>query len=325
MKKTLLSLFALMLSIIGYAQDFNLNGIIYGITSSNTVAAKGYTISDPNLVIPKTISHPTTNTKYSVTSIANFAFNAKGLISVSLPSSLVTIGHTAFSTNNITSVVIPNSVTSIDYRAFEKNQISTLDLGTGVSSLGLAAFEFNKINSLVLPSSVQTMGNGVFKDNLIKNITVEDGVGSIGINAFSNNPVKTVTCKGTTPATLAASGFTTRNTIDLYIPDGTKAAYVTNSGALWTGFKSVAEESFVIDYITYEVTSANPNTVSAINYNVLGGSIVTIPATVTIASVTYNVTEIGEDAFNQKGLTSLTLSEGLNEIGSLSFYWKSTH
>ena len=111
----------------------------------------------------------------------------------------------------------------------QKNQITTLDLGTGVSSLGLAAFQLNKITSLVLPSSVQTMGNGVFQDNLIKNITIKSGVGNVGINAFHNNPVISVTSEGVIPPTLASSAFTTRNTIDLYIPSGTKAAYVTNS------------------------------------------------------------------------------------------------
>ena len=322
MKKTLLVFITLFLSvIIGYAETFNINGVTYETLSGSTVNAVGYTISDPTLVLPRTISHPVSGSKYSVVGIASFAFNNKGLTSLTLPSSLLTIGANAFSDNSIPSLVIPNGVTMIDYNAFKNNEISTLNLGTGVASIGLAAFQNNKITSLVLPGSVQTMGNGVFMDNLITNVTVEAGVGNIGINAFLNNPVKSVLSEGTTPPTLATSAFNSngRDVIDLYIPDGTTDAYVTNSGALWTGFKSVAEASYVIDYITYEVSSTNPNTVSAVNYNVLGGSTVTIPATVTIASVIYDVTEIGEDAFNQKGLSSLTLSEGLTKIGSRAF------
>ncbi len=327
MKKILKFITLLFTVNIGFSQSFNVSGVTYEVISgtTNQVKAKSYTASSGTSVnLPKTVVNPLTNTKLSVTEIENFAFNNKGLTSVTLPEGLLKIGNEAFSTNSITNLVIPNSVTEIGYNAFKNNLIASLDLGTGITTIGNTAFNTNKIVAVTLPSSLQTMGSWTFENNLIKKVTVKSGVGQLGTNVFNNNPMKVVVCEGMIPSSIVSSGFgsiANRNTIDLYIPTGTKGVYFTNAGAEWTGFKSVAEEKDVIGYITYEVTSTAPNTVKAINYNYIdGGSMVTIPTAVTLSSVVYSVTEIGTDAFNTKGLTSLTLSQGLKTINTKAFW-----
>ncbi len=130
-----------------------------------------------------------------------------------------------------------------------------------------------------------------------------------------------------TPPTIttgAQDTFGDRSTIDLTIPFGTTGVYVTDAGALWTDFNTVTEivavgDTFVVDYITYEVTSITTNTIEAIFYDIAGGTVVDIPATVSYAGVTYSVTSIGLSAFQNKGLTSVVIPDGVTSIGQQGF------
>ena len=72
--------------------------------------------------------------------------------------------------------------------------------------------------------------------------------------------------------------------------------------------------------IKYNVTSTEDKTVEVISKTFAGyaGDIV-IPATVTNEDVTYNVTSIGNEAFDRCDLTSVTLPNGLENIGYDAF------
>ena len=72
--------------------------------------------------------------------------------------------------------------------------------------------------------------------------------------------------------------------------------------------------------IKYNVTSTDDKTVEVISKTFAGyaGDIV-IPATVTNEDVTYNVTSIGNEAFDRCDLTSVTLPNGLESIGYNAF------
>ena len=77
---------------------------------------------------------------------------------------------------------------------------------------------------------------------------------------------------------------------------------------------------FTEDGIVYAVTSTIAAlTVEAIDYS---GSdkIIVIPATVTNSSITYAVTSIGEAAFRNNELTSVTIGNSVTSIASLAFY-----
>ena len=82
---------------------------------------------------------------------------------------------------------------------------------------------------------------------------------------------------------------------------------------------------FVADGIYYNITSSTKLTVE-VTYEVLYqetpiyvGDIV-IPATVTNDEKTYNVTRIGDEAFDQcQNLTSVTIPESVTRIGNYAF------
>lgn len=101
-------------------------------------------------------------------------------------------------------------------------------------------------------------------------------------------------------------------------------------------------QTFIVNNISYEVTSTSPNTVKTTNYNTAGGTTLNIPSTVTDNSITYTVTRIGFNSFSSKlltsvvipntitviegqafannNLTSITLPEGLTTISNSVFY-----
>ncbi|MEW4924627.1 leucine-rich repeat protein [Algibacter sp. 2305UL17-15] len=284
----------------------------------------------------------------SVISISQYAFWHNNLTSVTLENGIESIGDHAFSTNQIASISIPDSVTSIGQFAFQSNQLTSATLSNNLITIGSAAFSQNQLQSIVIPNSVTSFGSafssnqltnitfpsgitnidvGAFRSNNLTHVTIPSTVTNIENTAFRNNPLATVTSQATTPPTIFTPGindsFWNRSAIDLTIPIGTSAAYASGG---WTGFNSVTEASplavgdtFVVDFITYEVTSVAPDNVEAIDYNMAGGTVVDIPATVSYSVSNYNVTSIGINAFAQKQLTSITIPNGITNIKHHAF------
>ncbi|APY07618.1 hypothetical protein BWZ20_04580 [Winogradskyella sp. J14-2] len=270
------------------ATDSNGNIINYNVTSSSTVSViVGSTINNINLNIPSSVSNG--GTTYSVVSIDNFAFSNSIIASVSMPSSVVSIGQQAFDNNNLTSVV--------------------------------------------LSSNLETIGDYAFQNNQLTGLTIPGNVLNIGFGAFRGNPLASVTSLAATPATITTvsgpnDSFTIngdRSGIDLIIPAGTSALYVTDPGALWTGFNTVTEnlnvgDTYVNGFITYEVISVASSTVKAVDYNTAGGTVLDIPATIPNGLITYTVTEIGNNAFQSNNLTDVTLPNSITYIGESAFF-----
>ncbi len=112
-----LTLYAIWSSSVTY------NSLKYEITDEGKkqVEVSGYIGEKPSgtLNIPATTT--INGTKYSVTSIGNYAFaSCSNLQSVTIPNSVTSIGYYAFSDcRSLQSVTIPNSMTSIGYNAFQ--------------------------------------------------------------------------------------------------------------------------------------------------------------------------------------------------------------
>ncbi|WP_186826897.1 leucine-rich repeat domain-containing protein [Seonamhaeicola algicola] len=293
MKKNLLFIVSLFIAAIVNSQTFTFtdsygNELQYAVSSATTVSlTSGSTLNNNNIDIPATVSNA--GNTYNVTSIGNYAFQGSSTTYVSIPNTITSIGKQAFGNTNLTSVVLPSSLITIDEYAFQYNQL--------------------------------------------QGITIPENVNSIGIGAFRGNPLTTVTSLATAPPTITTAASNSdsfavggnRSNIDLYIPTSTTGAYVTNSGALWTGFNTVTEnlntgDTYVYNYITYEVISAANSTVKVIDYNTTGGTVVNIPTTIPNGLITYSVIEIGTQAFENKGLTDVTLPSTLTNIGEKAFF-----
>lgn len=114
----------------------------------------------------------------SVTSIGESAFRMSGLITISIPNSVVHIGNYAFSTcSDLVSVAISNSITSIgDFTFWECVNLNSIEIPNSVSSIGKAAFtKCSSLTTIVIPSSVTTISQNPFYDcEKLETIIVDD-------------------------------------------------------------------------------------------------------------------------------------------------------
>ena len=219
------------------------------------------------------------NIPTSMASVNTAVFAINDITSVTIPSNITLIAPGAFSNNaNLTSVQLHNGITSIGQSAFSGCALTSVNIPTGMSTLENFTFAFNDITSVTIPDNITTIGNSVFTANDITNLTLSNNVTSIGnqafvsnqltsvtipasvtnigIGAFSGNPFTDVYSEAIIPPTITTDTGGTgqdsfaldRSTIHLHIPTGTTGAYVTDMGALWTGFNPVTEDALLSTY-----------------------------------------------------------------------------
>jgi len=271
---------------------FTINDIVYEVTSTinNTAKTVDFLIPGTSLnnavVIPSTVS--SNSIVYTVTEIEDYSFlggSQANISSIVIPDGVTRIGLGAFRFNNLSSLIIPDSVETIGNFSFWLNSnLSNVTLGSNVITIGDQAFGDCNISTIALPNSLTSIGFYGFQNNQLSNITIPNNVTSIGFAAFDGNPLTSVTSLSTTPPTIITGASDTFNTnrsgIELHIPPGTTGVYVTDPGALWTGFNPVTEDP-TLSILDFELaktikftTSKNvikvitPNTIKFQNYTV---------------------------------------------------------
>ncbi|WP_298763835.1 leucine-rich repeat domain-containing protein [uncultured Polaribacter sp.] len=179
------------------------------------------------------------------------------------------------------------------------------------------------VNANNFTFNVIVIGQNAFRDDNITNVVIGANVQEIGNEAFRNtSELTSVISNATTAPSLGSNVFLeTSSSKALTIPNGSQTSY---EAAGWnTNFLSINGDvsigaQFISGGFTYRVASETPNDVSLINGNNASGDI-TIPDTVTANNFTFNVTVIGQDAFRNDSLTSVTIGANVQEIGILAF------
>ena len=128
----------------------------------------------------------------SITTIGERIFYRNQLTSVTIPDSVTTIGGGAFWHNQLTSVTIPDSVTSIYGNAFRENRLTSIIIPDSVTLIGAWAFSFNQLPEASIPNSVTSIGSNAFQFNRLTSIVIPCSVRSIGALAFASNPLTSV-------------------------------------------------------------------------------------------------------------------------------------
>lgn len=285
-----------------FAQNNNMTNVTIG-SNVTTIGEYAFRFNNLNsVVIPN-----------SVTTIGQLAFSSNSITNLQLESSLTNLNEHVFSYNNITSVTLPDTIINIADNAFLQNNLTSIVIPDNVTSIGALAFASNDLTNLVIGNSVTNIAANAFNTNDLTSVTIPASVTNIGDSAFYNNPLLVnVISLATIPPTITTGGTydsfnSDRSSINLVIPDNTTDAYVIDSSALWTGFN-----------MTYEVIPPT-TTLKVTYYDSANGTNVSIPSTITDGATTYNVTEIANATFFDKGLTSVTIPDGMITIGVSAF------
>ncbi|WP_396591661.1 leucine-rich repeat protein [Allomuricauda sp. R78024] len=204
---------------------------------------------------------------------------------------------------------------------------------TGLGSTNTVTITDNtNTGDLIIPGTITRGGNDfnvtgiedeAFTFNQLTRVTIPVGVTSIGANAFNGNlNLATVVLEAADPPSIEENTFGNRNQIDVVVPRGALGSYQNH--AEWVGFKSITEEleindAFTVQGITYKVTAlGSPNTVTIIDNTNTGD--LTIPGSVPYGPNGFEVTRIGDDAFDSNQLTSVILPNSVTHIGDYAFF-----
>ena len=140
-KHWLMTIAALLCSIMVNAQTFKVNGINYTITSEADLTVEVSRGGDYSqaITIPSNVTY--NNKIYLVTGIGVQAFENCLLNSVTIPSSVIQISDQAFcNCENLYSIIIPEGVVSIGDRAFSLTPIEDVYIPSSIKKIGNSAF-----------------------------------------------------------------------------------------------------------------------------------------------------------------------------------------
>ena len=331
MKFALLALLVAGTATTAAAYDFASGGIYYQITGSSTVSVTYYSSSynsySGTVTIPSSVTY--NGKTYQVTEVGQNAFAySTGLTAVTIPNSVTTLGRQAFGITGLKSITIPNSVTNVDANVFYNcSSLQSVTIGTGIKTLtNYMFFGCKKLTKVEIPNTVTEIGNATFKGcDVLSSVTLGSGLTKLGSTVFANCPsLSNVTCLASTPPTMSSSDCfdaSTYSSATLSVPGGSLNAY--KSADWWRMFSTINALSFdfCVDGIYYKKTSNNTVEVTYkdILNNVYTGN-VTIPSSIKVNNVTYNVTAIGTYAFYMcTNLTSVSLPNTITIIDGCAF------
>ncbi len=291
----------------GWEGFFSVNGVFGGELGDEFIN---------NNITYKVTARGLPNTAHIVNNTNTGVLNIPGLVTQSSADfNIVEIEVDAFRDNDLTSVTIPNSVVHIRTDAFRDNTALTdVTLGNSVATLGPGAFRNADVRGITLPASMIDLNNAVFRDNAELNV---------------------VTVLGTTPASIENSGndndsFGNRSDVGVIFPDGLETIYA-NAG--WTGFFSVngvytgpiGNTRRLINNAgeerTFRWTASVPNEANLISLDNDSGEIenFTVRNSVNFRGATFAVKNIENNAVRNKGISSVTIENGIVDIGIDAF------
>ena len=293
---------------------------------------------------------PTKIKDIKVTSIGNEVFfGCSELTSIEIPSSVTSIGNLAFSgCSGLTGIEIPSSVTKIGEAAFSGcSRLTSINVEAGNevydSRDNCNAIIKKATNTLIqgckntkIPSSVTSIGNYAFYDcSGLTGIEIPSSVTSIGDLAFwFCSGLKDVYYTGTQEqwnAISFGSGGDALNVFGAYdedlrqnisIPFTLHCNYSRpkpDVPAAGTSLKEKTGREFKVT--ESDGSESKPSvTLTKLSAKEKKAKKVTIPKTVTINNVKYQVTGIAAKAFkNSKKLQTVVIPDTVTEIGTGSF------
>ena len=290
--KTWLATIAVLLcSVSASAQNFEVNGIMYYVTSEQEVQVFDETeILSGDVVIPETVTY--NGITYNVTSIRTGAFQSNERItSLIISKNITSIGEYAFEwCNNLTSVSILGNITSIGRNMFDGcSSLVSVTIPEGVTVINYGAFsDCSSLTNIVFPESLTEIGGGVFENcSKLTSIVIPQKV-----NLIQNGTFRGCTALKSIVVDASNKTYDSRNNCNAIIE--------TKTNTLIQGCAS----------------STIPSTVTSIGSSAFEGC-----SSLTALSIPNSVTEIGYSAFHGcSSMASVNIPTGVKSIHGQTFW-----
>lgn len=328
--------------------NISINGVSYELNSDGkSYSLCGITPDDDVTYPPSDIVIESEINGLPVTGIGYIAI-PYDTTSVKIPDSITYIDECAFyDCNKITSITIPDSVTSIgEYAFWGCDNLKTVKLPRNLTKIEDGLFQdCTSLTEITIPGSVKSIGNSAFaRCKSLTSIVVPEGVTSIGDSAF----LGCISLKSIgLPVSLKSVGkeiYYVYQTINIYYAGTEKQWKKIASADGWTSRVKAEELPSYELYMrihyncdnsttlpgttvasgsnSYEVTtSGNTGKTGTVAYTgTTSSGNLTIPATVKVNGIKYNVTSVSEGAFKgNTRLASVTIGKNVTSIGSSAF------
>ena len=197
MKYFILSLLLSFLSLIAHAQDFQVDGIYYNVTSLADLTCEVSKVPENSapyygdIIIPATVSG--LDRTFTVTGVGpnafaqNYISDSQLLItSVTLPDCIETISVGAFASCRFTEFHFPSSLRYIGDSAFADTYLKNVILPDGVETLMDACFCGSRLETISLPNSLMELPINCFADCVhLKTLVIPNNVRKISGGAVA--------------------------------------------------------------------------------------------------------------------------------------------
>ncbi|MDG1494358.1 MAG: leucine-rich repeat domain-containing protein, partial [Porticoccaceae bacterium] len=190
--------------------------------------------------------------------------------------------------NESTEIVIPRTVTdngstynvtAVGGYAFSDIALSSLTIGDSVTTIGDEAFSYSVLTTLTIPDSVTTIGSGAFyNNNPLTNVAFEGDFGTFELDMFERNlNLATITyCEGK--------------------PGWPQIFTINMEGSSLEATSKVCQFDF--SGLSYSIVTGTENVIVTGRAEGNESTEIVIPGTVDHNGITYNVTAVGDLAFD---------------------------
>ena len=320
MKKQLLLLVMILLSMVASAQQVEIDGIYYycewGEEQAEVIGPSSKECTG-EIIIPGTIVDQ--GVTFDVTSIREQAFMyCSGLTSVIIGSNVTNIGEYAFDgCSNLSSITIPSSVTYIGNYAFHRSSSqSSLFIPKSVTYIGEGAFSYwPNLTSIEVDAENPRYDS---RDNC--NAVIETETNSLIVGCKYSTIPYSITRIGN--YAFAGSGLS-------YVGSPFYSAIPSNITSIGQG--AFANTGITVLEIPNSVTEIEqdtfvgctdlervylPNNMTSIGIGAFEGC-----SNLTGIDIPSSVTSIGNAAFGYSGITYFTIPDGVSTIGYGTFFY----